>query len=137
MNAPRDGGTLRRVLIVDDEPVIRLMLSTFLGQKGWTCFQAGDPAGALEILGREPVGHALVDLHLGEHSGLDLIREIARRWPAVRIVAITGSVIGGPGVALSAGAAAVVPKPLSPLGLVLDALEGRTPPHDASNAPFG
>lgn len=134
MNAPT-GDPARRVLIVDDEPVIRLMLSTFLGQKGWTCLSAGDPAGALEILEREPVSHAVIDLHLGPHSGLDLLKEISRRRPGVRLVAITGSVIGGPTVALAAGAAAVVPKPLSPLSLILDALEGRPLRNDPGDEP--
>lgn len=120
-------GPSRRVLIVDDEPTIRLMLSTFLSQKGWTCLSAGDPDSALRILEGEPFSHAIIDLHLGEHSGLDLIREISRRWPGIRLVAITGSVIGGPATAQAAGAAAVVSKPLSPLSLILDALEGRSP----------
>lgn len=134
MNAP-PGEPSRRVLIVDDEPVIRLMLGTFLGQKGWGCLSAGDPAGALEILEREPISHAIVDLHLGIHSGLDLIKEIRHRRPGVHIVAITGSVIGGPAAALAAGAQTAVPKPLSPLSLILDALEGRPLKNDPGDAP--
>ncbi len=137
MNASQDAGAPmdRRVIVVDDEPVIRLMLNTYLSQQGWTCLLAGDPPEALKILGQEPVSHAIVDLHLGEYSGFDLIRAIAEQWPRVRIVAITGSVIGGPAAALAVGAAVVLGKPLSPLGQVLDALEGRSPSGEYRDDP--
>jgi DNA-binding response OmpR family regulator len=116
----------RRVLIVDDEPGLRLLLETFLSQAGWSCLLAEGPEGALKLLSDEPVTHAVIDLHLGSHSGYDLIRTVASRRPDVRIVAITGSVITESSTALAAGAAVVVTKPFSPLRLLLNALEGRS-----------
>jgi two-component system KDP operon response regulator KdpE len=118
-------GDGRRVLIVDDEPVLCHMLETFLSQAGWICLLAEEPEGALRLLSDELVTHAIIDLRLGSHSGYDLIRAVASRRPEVRIVAITGSVIEGPPAALAAGAAVVMSKPFSPLRLLLDALEGK------------
>lgn len=111
----------RSLLIVDDEPLVRLMLSRFLSHAGWVCWTAEDPEHALAILEREAVTDALVDLHLGPYSGFDLIRTIARRYPSVRVVAITGSVTGGE-AAHASGAVRVLMKPFSELNEVVDAL---------------
>ncbi len=116
----------RRILVVDDEPVILKMLEAFLGQHGWKCLTAGDFAEALRILDAEEVSCAIIDLHLKDSSGIDLIKTVARTRPQVRVVAITGSVIGGPGNALAAGAAVVVTKPIYPLKRILNAVEGRS-----------
>lgn len=115
----------KSVLIVDDEPLIRLMLASFLSSHGWKGFTAESPPAALQILQQEPISHSIVDIHLGEYSGFDLIRHLNREWPGIRVVAITGSVMDGPRAALEAGASAVLSKPLTSLQLVLDALEGR------------
>jgi len=112
----------RSVLIVDDEPLVRLMLSRFLSDAGWACRTAEDPEQALAILEREAITDALVDLHLGPWSGFDLIRTIARRYPSVRVVAITGSVVSGGEAARAAGAARVLMKPFVELNEVVDAL---------------
>ena len=114
----------RQVLIVDDEPVLRHLASAFLKQSGWICFCAKDPDEAVDVLEREPVNCAIVDLHLGAKSGYELIRTIARRWPAIRIVAISGSVLWGGDVAIASGAAAFLEKPLHSLQEISNALEG-------------
>jgi CheY-like chemotaxis protein len=60
------------------------------------------------------------------HSGYDLIRAILARWPSVRVVAITGSVVSGRQAALAAGAAGCLAKPFTSLQEVCDfLLEGK------------
>jgi DNA-binding response OmpR family regulator len=61
----------KRVLVVDDEPLIREMLQECLGAEGWVIACAGDGAEALRI-GRD-ADVALVDAVLpGDMTGLDL-----------------------------------------------------------------
>ena len=114
----------RYVVIVDDDPVLRLLISGFLGQSGWTCFCAKDPDEAIDILEREPVSCAIVDLHLGTRSGYEVIRNIVRRWPAIRIVAMSGEVLSRGVAAIAAGAAAFLEKPVRSLQEISNALEG-------------
>jgi ActR/RegA family two-component response regulator len=121
----------RRVLIVDDEPVLRRMLGTYLSRAGWTCLLAETPSEALGHLSAGPLSHAVVDLHLGPHSGHDLIRVLAERRSDLRIVAITGSVAAG--LPAGTGAAVVLSKPITPLSRMLDALEGRPPNASAAS----
>ena len=82
------------------------MLCTYLAQHGWGVLSSGHPPEALMLLESQPVSHALIDLHLGRYSGLDLIRTITQRWPAVRIVAMTGSILAAHEAVRAAGALA-------------------------------
>ena len=65
-----------RVAVVDDHPVIRVV------------GQAEDAAQAL-ALPLEDVDVVLMDLHLGEDSGIETTREIVRRDPDARVLVIT------------------------------------------------
>ncbi len=114
----------RRVLIVDDEPHLRIMLSRFLSKAGWACAAAATRAETLDLLGREAFTHAVIDIHLGLESGLDVIRDVKARLPGARVLAMTGAVLGGPEAALLAGADAFLTKPVPRLARVAQALEG-------------
>lgn len=114
----------RYVVIVDDEQILRHLVRIFLDRSGWKCFCAKDPDEAIHILESEPVSCAIVDLHLGTRSGYELIRTIVRRWPSVRIVAMSGDVLSRGVPAIAAGAVAFVEKPVHSLHEISDALEG-------------
>ena len=120
----------RHVLIVDDEPQLRALLEVSLGRRGWTCASSEDPVGAIRILESGAVTHALVDVHLGAHSGLDLLRTISARWPDVWLVAMSGASVGTGPAALLAGAALFLAKPLTSLRTISDALEGVSPAEE-------
>lgn len=114
----------RRALVVDDEVHLRLMISRYLARNGWECLTASTSAEALESLSGPPVTHAVVDLHLGLESGLDLIRSMIQRAPAIRIVAMTGALAGSGQAAIMAGAAGFLTKPVQDLREIVDALLG-------------
>lgn len=66
-----------RVLLVDDHPVVREGLSLLLSNKGLViCGEAGCRDEALPLIASAAPDIALVDLSLGEESGIDLITEI-------------------------------------------------------------
>lgn len=69
-----------RVFLVDDHPAVRQGLALLLGQARHTvCGEADGRAGYLERIGASGAHVALVDLSLGEESGLALLEDLRRR----------------------------------------------------------
>jgi len=82
----------RRILVVEDDPDGREMLTLLLRLAGHDVVQAEDGPAALVLLAREPVEVALVDIGLPGFSGYELARRI-RALPdgaGIRLVALTG-----------------------------------------------
>ncbi len=78
------------VLVVDDEPAIRLLCRVNLELDGHRVLEAGTLAEAREWLPREP-SLVLLDLHVGPEDGIDLLTEIRQEHPDVRVVLLTGT----------------------------------------------
>jgi PAS domain S-box-containing protein len=80
-----------KVLIVDDEPSIRLTLAAFLGREGFETLAAADAAQAVALFDAHgDVDVAVVDVNLPGRSGLELLRDLAGRGPYVPVIMITG-----------------------------------------------
>jgi two-component system, cell cycle sensor histidine kinase and response regulator CckA len=80
-----------KILVVDDEPVVQLLLEEVLAQDGHSVTIAGDAAAAsaaLDTLGEIDV--ALVDKNLPDRSGLEVIRQVKQRQPDAEVIMITG-----------------------------------------------
>ena len=82
-----------QVAIVEDDDAFRQHLTALIGgAKGFYCLGAHRTAeAALKHLPVEPPHVLLVDLQLPRTSGLELIAEVAVRWPAIAIVVLTVS----------------------------------------------
>jgi DNA-binding NarL/FixJ family response regulator len=80
-----------RVLVVDDHPVFRMgmvgLLSSLTGID--VVAQAASGGEAVTAVAGTPVDVVLMDLHLGEDSGIEATREIVRRHPEVRVLVVT------------------------------------------------
>ncbi|GFE59946.1 response regulator transcription factor [Geobacter sp. AOG2] len=85
-----------RIILVDDHPAVRQGVALLLMQEGFTiCCEAESRAEALERLQGCGADIALVDLSLGEESGLDLIGDLKKRDIPVLIYSMhedTGSI---------------------------------------------
>ena len=79
----------RRILIVDDEPKVRLLLRRCLEGEGFDVSEAKDGAEMRVHLEREAISLITLDLNLGTESGLDLAREV-RKDRNVPIIMLTG-----------------------------------------------
>lgn len=79
----------RHLLVVDDEPHIGLLLRPHLEHLGYRVSLARTLADARRALadGGSPLDAVLLDLHLPDGSGLDLLREIRAR-PATRALPV-------------------------------------------------
>ena len=89
-------GSTRKVLVAEDEALIRLMLVDALEDEGFTVLEAENVAEAITILGRnEDVCLVISDIRMpGDQDGVDLARWVRASRPTVRIVLASGYVSG-------------------------------------------
>jgi DNA-binding response OmpR family regulator len=104
------------VLVVDDEPSIRLLCKVNLELEGYRVLEAATLAEARRYLHDEPVDAVLLDVHVGREDGRQLVQEIRSSSPACGIALFSGS--SEAGVVTGAGVDAVIPKPFVPDYLV-------------------
>jgi DNA-binding NtrC family response regulator len=104
-----------RVLVVDDEPLIRWSIAETLGAAGHQVTEAQDAASALRALADAPdTDLVLLDFRLPDSNDLGLLAEIRRMAPAVPVIMMTA--FGTPDVtagALKLGASKVLNKPFN------------------------
>ena len=79
----------KRVLVVDDDIDFANSLASLLELEGYRAETAYDAPTARRAAGRSEVDVALIDIRLGEASGLDLIGEFQERHPDITSIMIT------------------------------------------------
>ncbi len=101
-----------RVLVVDDEPSIRLLCRVNLELDGYRVLEAGSREQLLRALTSDDVAGVLLDVHLGGDDGFEVARELKAAHPHVPIAFFSGSVEA---IEERAGdlAVAFLPKPFS------------------------
>ncbi|HZL71826.1 MAG TPA: sigma-54 dependent transcriptional regulator [Planctomycetota bacterium] len=78
-----------RILIVDDEKLIRWSIAERLGRENLLTTEAADGASALEALAREPFDLVLLDLKLPDTDGLTLLKQLQSQVPELPVLMIT------------------------------------------------
>lgn len=144
MSTPESAGirtgelTDRRVLVVEDDPTVREVATTYLRSAGFLVDQAGDGFQALESLRRVPADLVVLDRMLPGIDGIEVCRRL-RGWSSAPVIMLTalGSTedrIAG----LEAGADDYLGKPFSPRELVLrvQSILRRTIDDTAPESPF-
>lgn len=80
----------RAVLVVEDEELLRVVLCRQLMNAGYHAVEARDGREALKILRGERVfALVLTDMIMPVMDGAELVLEIRRRWPELRILAMS------------------------------------------------
>lgn len=108
-----------RVLVVDDDPGMRVLLRTALEAEGFRVAEAGDGPEALTLLAdREDPFHLItLDLRMEEMGGLEVLKQVRSRVPTAGIPVVVATAVGDPAVEMElfeAGADDYVVKPVDP-----------------------
>jgi len=83
----------KAVLIVDDEPLVRLDIAEIIREGGFEPYEAANTAEAVAMLEAAPESFAAVitDIEMpGSRSGAVLANHISHRWPTIRTIVISG-----------------------------------------------
>jgi DNA-binding response OmpR family regulator len=86
------------VLVVEDEPSLRLLCRINLELEGFDVFEAATLAEARAAVAKYAPSVVLLDLKIGRESGADLIGELRASTPPVPVALVTGSAALGPSV---------------------------------------
>jgi excisionase family DNA binding protein len=89
-SAPRPAGARRRILVVDDESIIRDLLTKMLALEDYDVDTASDGRSALERLRLYPYDLLIADLNMPDIDGLGVIREAKRLKADMPVIIITG-----------------------------------------------
>jgi two-component system, response regulator RegA len=129
----------RTLLIVDDDAPLNQRLARAMERRGFIVQTADTVASGIAAVTGNPPAFAVVDLRLGDGSGLDIVSALREQRPGARIVMLTGyGNIATAVAAVKAGAIDYLPKPADADAVerALLALEGETPepPEDPMSA---
>lgn len=109
---------MAKVLIIDDDEVIRMLLARFLINDGHDVVAAEDGRKGVAALKAQEFDVVVTDIYMPNQEGLATIMEIRKTFPAVKVVAMSG---GGARlsmdvlpVAEALGAARTLRKPFTP-----------------------
>ncbi len=129
----------RTLLIVDDDAPLCQRLARAMERRGFVVSTADGVASGVAAAGAHPPAFAVVDLRLGDGSGLEIVSALRSARPGARIVVLTGyGNIATAVAAVKAGALDYLPKPADADAVerALLAREGETPepPEDPMSA---
>ena len=105
------------ILVVDDEPLLRVFIRTILEDNGYAVKEAANVHDALILLDADGIDAVLTDIEMpGGLSGLDLAKMIRAMWPSMPLILMSGHTHPRPGEVPAH--TPMLTKPISPERLV-------------------
>ena len=102
----------KSLLIVDDDSILRDRLARAMGKKGFQVTQSDSVQKGVSQAKNVPPAFAVIDLRLGDGSGLEVVKEIQKYRKDSRVIMLTGyGNIPTAVAAVKAGAIDYIPKP--------------------------
>ena len=80
---------LNKVLIIDDEEKLRLLLGRIIALEGFTVTQAGTIKAAMKLLEKEKADVVLCDVKLPDGNGVDFVKQVKPLYPQLEIILLT------------------------------------------------
>ena len=87
---------MARILIIDDDDIIRRMLSLMLTKAGYDVVDAANGKEGLKQFRENDIDLVLTDLIMPEKEGIEMIMELKTDFPDVKIIAMSGGAQMGP-----------------------------------------
>lgn len=87
---------MEKVLVVEDEALIRMTVVEALEDAGFDVVEAASADEAVRLIERHDIGFLFTDIQMpGKLDGVDLAHAVAARFPQARIVVASGRLTGG------------------------------------------
>jgi CheY-like chemotaxis protein len=103
-----------RILVVDDEELMRYLVVSYLSKLGHSCLTAVDGADALDKIKKNRIDAVITDIRLPKIDGMTLTQEISRQYPGLPIMVMTAfDEEYSEGTAVSVGAREFLKKPFT------------------------
>lgn len=80
---------LNKVLIIDDEEKLRLLLGRIIALEGFAVIQAGTIKAAMKLLEKEKADVVLCDVKLPDGNGVDFVKQVKPLYPQLEIILLT------------------------------------------------
>ena len=110
----------QKVMVVDDESAIRMLLRTLLEKEGYEVTEAGDATTVRDLLAGPQPDVIMLDLKLPDADGLELLPLIKKNWPNSEVIVLTGhATIDAAVAATKAGPYDFQKKPFDPKSLLM------------------
>ena len=77
---------MKKILIVDDEDVIRMLYSEELEDEGYDVITKGSGHGLVGLVERERPDLIILDIKMAEHDGLDLLQDIRKEFYNIPVI---------------------------------------------------
>jgi two-component system response regulator AtoC len=104
-----------RILVVDDEELVRNLIVTLLSRSGHSSITAVDGVDALDRMKGNQIDAVITDIKMPNMDGVTLTVEILKRYPGLPILVMTAfDEEYTAGAAIAAGAREYIKKPFSP-----------------------
>lgn len=82
---------MKKILIVDDDPLFRTMINDMLASENYAVLEASNGNEALDVIIKDPeFDLVILDIVMPEKEGLETIREIKKDFSNLKILAISG-----------------------------------------------
>lgn len=94
---------MTRIVVIDDEPLIRSTVSTILTREGFNVETAADGKGGIALVHNNPPNVVITDIFMPNMDGIEIVMELKRSCPHTKIIAMTG---GGQARMMELGSAA-------------------------------
>ncbi len=100
----------KRILLVDDEEIVRDALAGFLACEGYEVDEACSGQEAIERLKKFPFDVVIADIKMPKKNGVDVLIETKKTRPEAEVILITGSIFDQTDKVLDLGAKALIHK---------------------------
>jgi two-component system, response regulator PdtaR len=88
-----------KILVVEDEPLIRLGLASVIEEAGYVVLEAANADGAIRMLDADASIRVVVtDVDMpGSMDGIRLAHYVRQKWPPIKLIVISGKIGVRPG----------------------------------------
>ncbi|WP_341301571.1 response regulator [Lysinibacillus sp. FSL H8-0500] len=80
---------MKRLLIVDDQQGIRLLLNEVLKKEGYTTYLAANGVEALKFANEQEIDCVLLDMKIPGMDGIEILRRLKEKWPKLPVFMMT------------------------------------------------